>query len=336
MQEATTFSLVTSSLIVQNKHMRIVSLLPAATEWVCALGAQELLVGRSHECDYPPSVQALPALTQATYPNLSDSAAIDAAVRKQVQNGLSLYHVDIDQLRALQPDLIITQDQCAVCAISQGDLTRALADWIGKQPQLISMHPHSVKQVMDVGLKIGRTIGHGREAMAFIGNAERQLLELQRQVGTTKKSDTGLSVVCIEWLEPIMTAGHWMPGLVALAGGQALLAEAGARSEYVTWDRIQAVNPEVFAIMPCGFDLGQTKQDLHYLTKRPGWEALRAVQNERVYLFDGNAYFNRPGPRLYRSIELMASALYPDRARTCMPAIASWEMMPLHELQVAR
>lgn len=312
--------------------MRIVSLLPAATEWVCAVGARDLLVGRSHECDFPADIDNVPVVTAATYPDLADSAAIDAQVRSHVQKGLSLYHVDVEQLRALQPDLIITQDQCVVCAISRDDLAEALTTWIGKTPEVLSMHPRSVKHVMEWGLKIGRAVGKSREAMRFIAAAEQRLQQLQTAIGTVKRAAPGRSVVCIEWLEPLMTAGHWMPGLVELAGGRALLAEAGARSEYITWEAIQAADPDVLALIPCGFDLSQTQRDVHYLTSRPGWSALRAVQSGQVYMFDGNAYFNRPGPRLYRSIELMAHALHPEKRQGFVAPIAEWEIRSWKQL----
>lgn len=316
--------------------MRIVSLLPAATEWVCTLGGECLLVGRSHACDYPVSVATVPRVTSPTYVEHTDSAAIDAAVSRHVQQGLSLYHVDVERLRALQPDLILTQDQCDVCAVAFDDLKEALSAWLGSQPAILSMHPRSVKQVMDMGLRIGRAIERSREAMDVIGTAERELHQLRSALGLNKKTDTNKlpRVVCIEWLEPLMTAGHWMPDVIELAGGKALLAEAGSVSAYVAWEDIRTADPDVLLITPCGFTLEQTHRDLHYLTKRSGWGNLRAVRNGRVYCFDGNAYFNRPGPRIYRSIALVAQALYGEAAQPWIAPIEAWEMQSLDALML--
>lgn len=314
--------------------MRIVSLLPAATEWVCALGGERLLVGRSHACDYPPSVAGVPALTSPSFTEHVDSAAIDAEVSRHVQQGLSLYHVDMEWLRALQPDLILTQDQCDVCAIALDDLKAILASWMGSKPTLLSAHPRSVKQVMDMGLRIGRAIERSREAMEVIGKAERDLHQLRNALGLSKKTDANKlpQVVCIEWLEPLMTAGHWMPDVIELAGGKALLAEAGSDSSYMAWEDIRTADPDVLLITPCGFTLEQTRRDLHYLTNRPGWHDLRAVRTGCVYCFDGNAYFNRPGPRIYRSIALVAQALYGAAAQPWIAPIEAWEMQALDTL----
>jgi iron complex transport system substrate-binding protein len=295
--------------------MRIVSLLPAATEWLCAFGAADLIVGRSHECDFPPAVQDRPVVTRTTFDDAGDSAAIDRVVRDTLGQGLSLYDVDLDALRELKPDLVVTQAQCAV---SLDGLEAALADWTGGQPELFSLAPTTFKQVLDAALRLGREIGRTAEAMRFIADRERELRQLRERIGARRDGRVAgreaPSVVCIEWIEPLMTAGHWMPGLVELAGGRALLAEGGAPSPYVEWDDIVASDPDVLAITACGFTVEQSLRDLRYLTERPEWSELRAVREGRAFVLDGNAYFNRPGPRLYRSVELLAAVLHPDRA----------------------
>lgn len=309
--------------------MRIVSLLPATTEWVCAFGAAEDLVGRSHECDHPASVQDIPVVTEPTYEDGGDSAAIDDAVQDQLQAGLSLYAVDLNQLRALQPDVILTQDQCDVCAVSMPQLEAALSDWTGRQPEIVSTQPETLKEVLDAALRIGRVIGRTEAAMETIAELERRLYALRNRLGLSRDTDpeTLPTVACIEWMKPLMTAGHWAPDLVEMAGGRAVGAEDGAPSATVDWADLRAADPDVLAVMPCGFSLEETRRDLHYLTEREGWDQLRAVRNERVFLFDGNAYFNRPGPRLYRSIELVAAALHPPlRGRL---SVADWELQPL-------
>ena len=295
--------------------MRIVSLLPAATEWICALGAEADLVGRSHECDYPPSVQSLPVLTQPSFPNEGSSLGIDHRVRERVQQGLSLYDVDLEHLRALRPDLIVTQAQCAVCAVSMPQLEAALATWTGATPEVFSIEPYTLRQVLDVGLHLGKTLGRLDAMMQYLGDGEGRIGALRRRLGIHKRSDPlrWPTVACIEWLEPLMIAGHWMPDIVAMAGGQAVLAQSGLRSDYVFWEAVCVADPDVLAVTACGFTLGRTRREIACLTNKEGWNDLKAVQEGRVVLFDGNAYFNRPGPRLYRSIELMAVALHPDR-----------------------
>lgn len=310
--------------------MRIISLLPAATEWVCALGAKQNLVGRSHACDYPASIQHLPVLTSTKYDLGKSSGEINSSVSKVVQQGLSLYHLDLFQMRALKPDLILTQSQCKVCAVSMDTLESSVQTWVDGQPRLLSVEPMTFKRVLETGLRIGKAVGRGKEAMEFIAKAEKKLFVLRTHMGLEKRSESRLfpKVVCIEWMEPIMTASHWMPDVADLAGGRALLSEKGERSKYVSWDKLKASDPDILAIMPCGFSIQQARNDLPSLTNRDGWSALKAVRNKNVFLFDGNAYFNRPGPRLYRSTELLAAAIRPNVSQEL--AIQPWEMVRMY------
>lgn len=306
--------------------MRIVSLLPAATEWVCAFGGQDQLVGRSHECDYPESIQNVPVVTAATYESEGDSAAIDEAVQGQLQDGLSLYEVDLERLRVLEPDLIVTQDQCEVCAVSLPELEAQLGSWTGGTPEIVSMRPQTLKEVMDEALRLGRAMDALDEAMEVLANLETGLRVLQDKIGVdrTTNPESLPRVACVEWMEPLMVAGHWMPDVVEMAGGRAVLGTGGEPTRPVEWPDLRDADPDVLAVMPCGFTIENTRRDLHYLTDRAGWEDLTAVQEHQVVLLDGNAYFNRPGPRLYRAIELLASALYPEEARPS-PEVAAWE-----------
>lgn len=311
--------------------MRIVSLLPAATEWICEFGAGPDLVGRSHECDYPPEVQDVPVVTEPTYDAEGDSAAIDDAVQEQVQAGLSLYQVDLERIQALDPDLIVTQDQCEVCAVSLSELEANLGDWAGPDVELLSMQPQTLKAVLDEALRLGRGIDRLDEAMQTLGNLETGLRTLRNQIGVGRDTNPQSlpSVACIEWLEPLMVAGHWMPDVVEMAGGRAVLTDAGTPSRRIEWEDLRAADPEAIAVMPCGFSVRETERDLHYLTDRTEWRELSAVQHERVQVFDGNAYFNRPGPRLYRAIEVLASFLYPNL--DIQPPPAGWERQPIVE-----
>ena len=306
--------------------MRIVSLLPAATEWVCMFGGQEHLVGRSHECGYPEGIQDVPVITAPTYESGGDSAAIDEAVQEQLQEGLSLYEVDLERLRGLEPDLIVTQDQCEVCAVSLPELEERLADWTGAGPEVVSMRPQTLKEVLDEALRLARAMDVMDRAMEVIANLETGLRVLRDQIGVDRTTNPQSlpSVACMEWLEPLMVAGHWMPDVVEMAGGRAVLGTAGEPTQPMEWADLRDADPDVLALMPCGFTIEETRRDLHYLTEQPGWNDLSAVQTQQVALLDGNAYFNRPGPRLYRAIEVLAGVLHPEQLHPD-PPVADWE-----------
>lgn len=295
--------------------MRIVSLLPAATDWLVAFGAADLVAGRSHACDAP-EVAHVPVLTRPTVPTDSDSAAIDRAVHGGLGQGLSLYDVDLGTLRTLAPDLVVTQAQCAACAVDLGTLEQSLADWTGTRPDLFSLEPMTYKGVLDTALRLGRTIGRLPAAMHAVAEGEQRIRRLQDRLGLSRTDDERRypTVACLEWIEPVMTAAHWTPDLVRLAGGRAVCAEAGAPSRYLDWDDIVDADPDVLAVMACGLSVEKACRDLHHLADRPGWASLRAVRDGRVVVFDGDAYFNRPGPRLVRSVELLAAALHGNRA----------------------
>lgn len=315
--------------------MRIVSLLPAATEWICEFGGAEMLVGRSHECDFPPEIQDRPVVTAPTYDAEGDSAAIDQAVQSQLQEGLSLYEVDLDRLGELEPDLIVTQDQCEVCAVSLTELEKGLSDWTGGDPTIFSMQPQTLKEVLDEALRLGRTMDRLDSAMRTLANFETGLRGLREAIGVDRKTNPQSlpSVACVEWMEPLMVAGHWMPDVVEMAGGRAVLGTAGEPTRRVDWQEFQEIDPAVIVCMPCGFSIEETRRDLEYLTDRPGWGALSAVTSGRVALLDGNAYFNRPGPRLYRAIEVLASVLYPDLSVD--PPPSDWERQWLEDQSIS-
>lgn len=314
--------------------MRIVSLLPAATEWVCVFGGAEDLVGRTHECEYPESIRDVPVVTEPSYDAEGDSAAIDDAVQGQLQDGLSLYEVDLERLRTLEPDLIVTQDQCEVCAVSLPELEDRLKNWTGGTPDVVSMRPQMLKGVLDEALRLARAMEALDAGMEVIANLETGLRVLRDEIGVDRSTNPQSlpSVACVEWLEPLMVAGHWMPDVVEMAGGRALLGTAGEPTQAVEWADLCDADPDTLALMPCGFTIEETRRDLHYLTDRPGWSDLSAVQNERVALLDGNAYFNRPGPRLYRAIEVLASVLHPEQVHPD-PPVAEWERQWLHSIE---
>jgi iron complex transport system substrate-binding protein len=288
---------------------RIASLLPSTTEIVCALGLESALVGRSHECDYPASVETLPVLTAPKLDPNESSAEIDRSVKELVRDGLSVYRVDVEKLRELAPTVILTQDQCDVCAVSLADVENALADWIGERPRVISLEPASLGDVWNDVKRVADALGvteRGREVVKAL--AERVADVAER----TLRIKAQPTVACVEWIDPLMAAGNWMPDLVALAGGHCLFGESGAHSPWMSWDELRAADPDVIVVLPCGFDLARTRAEMGPLRDSPGFGDLRAVREGRVVLTDGNQYFNRPGPRLADSLEILAEILHPD------------------------
>jgi len=288
--------------------MRIISLLPSATEIVCALGFRDALVGRSHECDYPFGVEVLPSCTAARIDPSAPSREIDDQVRSRVRDALSIYDVDTEQLRALRPDLIVTQDQCEVCAVSLGDVEQALADWTGVAPRVVSLSPSTLADVWADLRRVGEAVDAQERARALCESLTDRVTEIGERAGGQA---TRPRVAGIEWIDPLMGAGNWVPELVALAGGANSLGRPGEHSPWITFDQLAAADPDVIAVLPCGFDLARTRAELGPLLAQRGWGALRAVREERVFLLEGNQYFNRPGPRLLESLEILAEILHP-------------------------
>jgi iron complex transport system substrate-binding protein len=287
---------------------RIVSLLPSTTEIACALGLRESLVGRSHECDFPAGIDALPALTSAKLAANRDSAAIDRDVRDLVEQGLSIYQVDAERLQQLAPDVILTQDHCAVCAASLADVEQALTRWLGTKPEVVSVSPSTLGDVWADLQRIARATGVPERGVALAAELAEALTEWAEQA---QAQPARPSVACIEWIDPLMSAGNWMPELVRLAGGRPLLGEIGEHSPWLAWETLVAADPDVLLVVPCGFDLARTRDELGPLTAQPGFRELRAVRDRRTYLADGNAYFNRPGPRLVESLGILCTLLHP-------------------------
>jgi iron complex transport system substrate-binding protein len=288
---------------------RIASLLPSLTEIACALGLRERLVARSHECDHPPGVEALPACTEPKFEVTGTSGEIDARVRALVRDGLSLYRVDVERLRALAPDLILTQDQCEVCAASLRDVEEAVRACLGVATRVLSVAPSTLAEVWGSMRAVARAAGVPERGEALVA-------ELTERVSTLGEGTGGLprpTVACLEWLDPLMTAGHWTSELVALAGGRALLSAPGERSRTLSLHELAAADPDVVVALPCGFDLPRARAELAPLLATPRFAAFRAVRAGRVYVADGSALFNRPGPRLADSAEALAEMLHAER-----------------------
>jgi iron complex transport system substrate-binding protein len=292
--------------------MRVVSLLPSATEIVCALGAGKLLAGRSHECDFPPEVAAVPALTAAKINAGAPSGAIDADARALIDAALSIYRVDAEALREAAPDVIFTQTLCAACAVTPADLERALAAWTGARPAVVSLEPVDLAGVFTgmraVASALGRQ-GLGEELLAvMVGRFARVVAMVASRASSPR-------VAAIEWLDPPMSGGHWIPELVALAGGECVLGEPGRPAARIEPRALAQADPDVVALLPCGFDLGRTRAEAGRLLDRVELAALRARRERRVYALDGSAFFNRPGPRLAESAEILAEIIHPGTTR---------------------
>jgi iron complex transport system substrate-binding protein len=295
---------------MERPNRRIVSLIPSATEIVAFLGLTELLVGRSHECDYPEAVRSLPVCTAPKFNPDGTSGEIHDRVTELLQSALSVYQVKTDVLETLQPTHILTQAQCDVCAVSLADVEQAVATLTHTQAQILSLQPNTLMDVWQDVEQVATVLGV---------NAFDSLMALSQRVEACTTITQALaesdrpSVACIEWIEPLMAAGNWIPELVQLAGGVSLFGTIGQHSPWLQWDELVAANPDVIVIMPCGFDLDRTHRESLQLLQHPQWLNLQAVQSDRVYVTDGNQYFNRPGPRLVESLEILAEILHPDR-----------------------
>ncbi len=286
-------------------NLGIISLLPSATEIIDCLGLTEFLVGRSHECDYPPSVKDLPVCTTARLDSDKKSGEIDADVQTLMQKALSIYEIKTEVLEQLQPTHIVTQDQCDVCAVNLPEVEKAIAQLINSQPQVISLQPNLLNEVWDDIQRVAETLGV--ESKPVLDRLQKRLSAIASRVKDINKKPT---VIALEWTEPLMTAGNWIPELIEIAGGKPLLSVKGEHSPYLYWESLIEVDPDIIVIMPCGFDLERTERESQVLTQHPSWKTMSAVKNERVFIVDGNAYFNRPGPRLVDSAEILAEIFH--------------------------
>jgi iron complex transport system substrate-binding protein len=288
---------------------RIVSLIASATEIVCALGFERDLVGRSHECDYPESIKRLPVCTEPKFNVEGTSYEIDQRVKAIVQESLSVYRVDGERLRELAPDVIVTQAQCEVCAVSLREVERTVCAWLRTCPRLVSLNPNALADVWNDVALVADALEARDRGDELIARLQGRMAEITERAHRLKEHPR---VACIEWIDPLMAAGNWMPELVERAGGVNLFGAAGKHAPWMTWEQLSAADPDVIALMPCGFDIARTEREMPALTQRSEWPRLKAVRDGQVVLTDGNQYFNRPGPRLVESLEILAEVLHPE------------------------
>lgn len=287
---------------------RIVSLIASATEIVDALGFGDQLVGRSHECDWPPEVVRLPMCSEPRIDVHGSSREIDDRVKDALRDAVSVYRVHAGILDELQPTHIITQTQCEVCAVSLKDVEEAVCQLVSSRPEIVSLAPMCLADVWDDIRRVAAALGAPERGSELV---EALQTRLDSVTGRARHIAARPTIACIEWIDPLMCAGNWVPELVELAGGRDVLGKAGQHSPYMTLDDLTAADPDVIAIMPCGYDIARSAEEMPVLASRPQWQALRAVRNGRVFLTDGNQYFNRPGPRLVESAEILAELLHP-------------------------
>jgi iron complex transport system substrate-binding protein len=296
--------------------MRIISLIASSTEIICALGFESWLVGRSHECDYPPSVKQLPVCTEPKFQVEGTSREIDERVKQILRDGLSVYRVFPEKLAELKPDVIVTQTHCEVCAVSLKDVEAAVCELVPSSgahpPKIISLHPNSLEDIWADIQRVADGLGAPEKGEALVKNLRDRMSKVE--AATRGSGGPGPRVAYIEWLDPLMAGGNWMPTLVRMAGGVNLFGEEGKHSPFFSWEELRASDPDVLFISPCGFDIARTRQEMPALLKQDGWKKLKAVRENKVFLADGNQFFNRPGPRVADSLEIVASAL---QGRAC-------------------
>jgi len=286
--------------------LRIVSLLPGATEIACALGLADDLVGISHECDFPPEISGKPRLTRSLVETSSlSSGQISSEIAARRRSGEAVYDLDASRLRALRPDLVLTQSVCGVCAVPAETARAAVAD-LRPCPEVLSLEGSTLEEVLDDVEAVGEATGRDREARRLVEDLRTRV---QHAAPPRPPGSARARVVCLEWLDPPMAAGHWIPDLVERAGGVDLLGRSGEPSFVVPWEHVAAADPEHLVLIPCGFEASRTTSEMDTLRARPGWDELRAVRAGRVHVLDANAAFSRPGPRLVEGVEALAARL---------------------------
>ena len=287
---------------------RVLSLLSSTTEIIYALGCGDRLVGRSHECDYPEEVSELPICTIPKFNVDGTSREVDDEVKSLVQSALSIYYINEKLLKELKPDIIFTQSQCEVCAVSVSDVENALKNITGLSSRVISVEPNSVEDIVNDILTIAEILNVRKKGKELVESIKAKIDNTEKIV--YQKSSP--SVAAIEWIDPLMAAGNWVPQLIKVAGGKNLFGEAGKHSPWMKYNDLVEHDPEIIIVMPCGYDIKKSLIEIKTLESKKGWGSLKAVRNRNVYITDGNQFFNRPGPRIIESIEILLEIIHSD------------------------
>jgi iron complex transport system substrate-binding protein len=308
---------------------RIASLLASGTEMLYALGLGDRVVAVSHECDFPADAINKPRVTATRIAAEADSLDIDRQVRAAVDAGAALYDIDRRRLVDLLPDLIVTQAQCDVCAVRYQDVLDLVRDETSlRETRVVALDPRDLQGVFDDILRVGSAAGADDQATKYVAELRGRVEAIRRRAAEISRAERP-RVACLEWLDPLMVAGNWMPELIEIAGGVGGLSRGGQHSPAVSWEALAAFDPQAVVLMPCGFDLSRTRREAACLLRLPGWSELAAVRAGRVFAVDGNAYFNRSGPRMVESLEVMAHLLHPA-VFSPPPLIEAWGSWPGH------
>jgi iron complex transport system substrate-binding protein len=291
--------------------MRIVSLLPSATEIICQVGLGEYIVGVSHECDYPSFVKELPNVTESLIPKDASSLDIDVAVRQQLSTEKAIYHLDMEVLKELKPDFIITQSLCEVCAVAEDEVLEAVCELPG-DAQIINLEPMTLEDVFNTLLLVGEETNFKQQAKMAVDTLKKRVESVVEKTEKYIILNARPELIFLEWLDPLFNAGHWTPELIEYAGGISVLSNKHRPSTTISWDSVVKINPDALFVACCGYNLERTLLDMPILTKKSEWSNLKAPNQNQVFVTDGNAYFSRPGPRLVDGLEIMAHALHPD------------------------
>jgi len=286
--------------------VRVLSLIASSTEIVYALGCGDQLVGRSHECDFPKEVLELPYCTEPRFNTNGTSRQIDERVKSVLQQALSVYKIDEHKLSELNPDLIITQSQCDVCAVSFSDVESAVNKLLGKKPNILSCEPNQLSDIYNDINKVALSLDVEDKGKLVTNKMENRINSL---ISLVKDNDKK-SVICIEWIDPLMAAGNWVPELIEIAGGINLFGQKGMHSPWMEFEELFNKDPDIIIVMPCGYNIEKCELEMDKLKSNPRWEDLRAVRDQNVFLTDGNQFFNRPGPRLIDSIEILIEIIH--------------------------
>ena len=289
---------------------KIVTLIPSATEIVTFLGKKNSIVGRSHECDYPKDLNKIKKLTSPKINVKGTSGEIHQEITEILENSLSVYKVDVNELKKLKPDVVVTQAHCEVCAVSFSEVEEIVTNHLNKNTQIISLQPNTLNDVFDDIKRVAKGLNIDEiKTKNLIKPLEERLKSIKIKSSKKKKR----TVACIEWINPLMVAGNWIPEMVEISGGEDIFGKSGKNSHWIKFDEIQKYDPEVIIFLPCGYDIDKTKNEVENLfNKENEWNTLNAFKNEEIYIVDGNQFFNRPGPRLLESLEIFAEIIHPE------------------------
>jgi len=290
--------------------MRIATLLPSATEIVCKLGLENNLVGISHECDYPISIKKLPKLTSSSIGKNKNSKAINNSVEELLNNSISVYDLKIELLKSLKPDYLITQNLCDVCAVSFDQVEMACSQVLGPQTKIIPLHPQRFNDIWEDVRRVAVELDAIQAYKSFKNDLDQRVEYISKVIAANQSNEK--SVLTIEWFDPVMVGGLWIPEMINIAGASYLLAQPGTKAFTATWENLVEINPDIVIIKPCGFKLDQTLQEIETLQKNIPWEDWTAYQNSNIFIVDGNSYFNRSGPRILDSLEILSYCIHPE------------------------